>query len=154
MTDGTTTPGSGLVSPEAVALDEPVTGRRDCVERLVELADATGRVDDREVALRAVFDREAEGPTGVGEGVALPHARTDAVAAPTLAFVHVREAVDFGGPDDADLLFLLLVPESDDVHLSVLSRLARALLDGGVRERLRTAETPAVAARVLREVVA
>lgn len=154
MTGDDAVTGTGLVRPAAVRVDVPAADWRDCLEHLIDLAAATGRVSDHDAALTAVLDREAEAPTGVGAGVAVPHARTDAVERPTLAFARLRTGVDFGGPDDADLLFLLLVPEGGDhVHRETLRRLSRSLLDDSTGERLRAASSPAAVADILREVV-
>ena len=101
-----------VVPPATVTLAEPPASKRACVGFLVDLADEAGRLDDRAATLDAVLDREAKSPTGIGEGIAVPHARTDAVTRSTLSFCRSADGVDFGGPDGepARLLFLLLVP--------------------------------------------
>lgn len=154
MTGEDAIPGAGLVHPAAIQVGVRVADRRECIEHLVDLAAATGRVSDRDAALAAVLDREAEAPTGVGAGVAVPHARTDAIDRPTLAFVRLRHSADFGGPGAADLLFLLLAPEGgDDVHLETLCRLSRRLLEDSLDERLREADSARQVAAILRGVV-
>lgn len=154
MTEEDAIPGASLVTPAAIQVDVRAANRRECIEHLVDLAAATGRVSDCDAAMDAVLDREAEAPTGVGGGVAVPHARTDAIDRPTLAFVRLRNGADFGGPSAADLLFLLLIPEGgDDVHLETLRRLSRRLLGDSLGERLRGADSAREVTGVLREVV-
>ncbi|WP_435346998.1 PTS sugar transporter subunit IIA [Haloarchaeobius sp. HRN-SO-5] len=133
-----------VFTEELVSLDETPGTKRACIERLLDLAVAAGRVDDRDAALDALRAREEETTTGVGKGIGIPHARTDAVGRPTVAFLRAEDGVDFGALDgtDAHLVFMLLVPaEGADDHLSILSSLSRALMHDDVRESLYDAES-------------
>lgn len=145
-----------LLLRSAVALTGVPGEKRAAIEFLVNLLVDAGRVHDRERALEDVFDREAEATTEFGLGVAIPHARTEAVAQPSVAFARPDARVDFGGEEEADvtLLFLLLAPpDVANGHLDTLSALSRALVHDAVRANLRAAETPADVRRVLGEFV-
>ncbi|MBZ4324161.1 fructose-specific PTS transporter subunit EIIC [Streptomyces sp. SCA2-4] len=122
--------------------------KEEAVRELAELLAAGGGVRDGSALVAALLAREAQGGTGAGEGVAFPHARTDAVSAPVVAFARSAAGVEWGAADGvpARLLFAVAVPEGgDDEHLRILALLARRLMDPGFRERLLAApDTPAI----------
>ncbi|WP_433332148.1 PTS sugar transporter subunit IIA [Spirillospora sp. CA-294931] len=107
---------------------------------------ASGLVTDQETFVRAVREREAEGTTGIGDGIAIPHGKTDAIARPAVAFARVPDGVGWDSLDGAParLLFLIGVPESaaGDEHLRILALLSRRLIDAEYRNALLTAPTP------------
>lgn len=145
-----------LIPESHISLDEPPSTKDACIEYLLDLVDAS-RVTDRDEALEALFAREAKTTTGVGMGIGIPHAKTDAVTRPSIAFTRSTDGIDFGAMDDepATLLFMILVPQSeDDDHLAILSSLSRALMHEAVREDLYAAETPADIQAALREAIA
>ncbi|ERT58723.1 PTS fructose transporter subunit IIABC [Megasphaera vaginalis (ex Srinivasan et al. 2021)] len=124
---------------QAVAAD-----KRAAIAHAVSLMEKSGNLIDVQAYEDAVLRREAEGSTGIGEGVAIPHAKTAAVAEPGLAAMVVRGGVDYESLDDepAFLFFLIAAPEDGaDVHLDVLSRLSRMLMDDDFRARLLAAPT-------------
>lgn len=146
-----------LIPESHISLTEPPGEKDDCIEYLLDLLVDAGRVEDREAALEALFAREEETTTGVGMGIGIPHAKTDAVSRPSVAFTRSDDGVDFGSMDDepAKLLFMILVPESGaEDHLAILSSLSRALMHEEVRDDLYAAETPADVQAALREAVA
>ncbi|EJN57085.1 PTS system, fructose-specific IIA component [Halogranum rubrum] len=146
-----------LIPESHIALDDPPNEKSACIEYLLDLLVDAGRVDDREAALDALLAREEETTTGVGMGIGIPHAQTDAVSRPSVAFTRSDEGVDFGSMDDepAKLLFMILVPkEGAEDHLAILSSLSRALMHEEVRDDLYAAETPAAVQAALREAVA
>lgn len=146
-----------LAPTDHITLDPPPADKRACIEHLLDLLVDAGRVEDRETALEALLAREEETTTGVGMGIGIPHAQTDAVVEPSVAFTRSDEGVDFGSMDDepARLIFMILVPESGaDDHLSILSTLSRALMHDETRDALYDAETPEDVQAVLREAVA
>ena len=146
-----------ILTPALVSLSEPPQQKRDCIEFLLDLAVEAGRVEDRADALDALLAREQETTTGVGKGIGIPHAKTDAVREPTLAFTRSSVGVDFDAMDDepATLIFMILVPESGaDDHLSLLSSLSRALMHDDVREDLHSASSPKAVCATVREAIA
>lgn len=133
-----------VLSPELITLEEPPAEKEAAIEFLLDRAVAAGRVTDRESALEALLAREAETTTGVGMGIGIPHAKTDAAAEPTIVFARSSAGIDFDAMDDepATLLFMLLVPaEGGEEHLELLSSLSRALMHDDVRDRLHEAES-------------
>lgn len=146
-----------VLTPELVSLDEPPDEKVACIEYLLDLAVDAGRVTDREAALEALLAREEQTTTGVGKGIGIPHAQTDAVERPTVAFTRSEAGIDFGAMDDtlAHLIFMILVPaDGESDHLTILSSLSRSLMHDEVRESLRAAETPGAVVETVREALA
>ncbi|MFC7430221.1 MULTISPECIES: fructose-specific PTS transporter subunit EIIC [unclassified Agrococcus] len=134
-----------VITPQLVALDRDLGSTKDDVIRAIagEVA-AAGRASSADALATDVLAREALTATGMGGGIAIPHAKTAAVAEPALYFARLAPAVDFGAPDGpADILFMILAPEgAADTHLQVLSRLAGSLVDDAFTASLRSASTP------------
>lgn len=121
-----------LLKRESVELNGSATDKKDALEKMVALMVKQGNIADPEEYKKRVFAREEEGSTGVGEGVAIPHAKTAAVTKPGLAFMRVKDGVEFDSLDGqpAKLFFLIAAPDTkDNVHLDVLSRLSTLLMD-------------------------
>ena len=134
-----------LLKPEAIRLNQPVTDKAEAIEQLIGLHAAVGNIHDEEVFRQDILKREELGSTAVGEGVAIPHAKSAAVSTPGLAAMTVPNGVDYGAPDGkpSDILFMIAAPMDGDLHLEVLSRLMTLLMDENLRMNLRTAKTPA-----------
>ncbi len=119
------------------------SSRKQIITQLSEaLADKSG-LDARDIQ-DAVMERERLGSTGVGEGVAIPHARLDGLEAPIGGFARLSQAVDFEAIDErpCDLIFMLLAPLSAGAdHLRALAQVSRAFRQASVREALRKADT-------------
>ena len=134
-----------LLKPQSIDLNAVVADKPAAVERLVDLMEAGGNLADKALYKARVLAREAEGSTGIGEGIAIPHAKTEAVKAPGLASMIVRAGVDYESLDEepAFLFFLIAAPAGgENVHLEVLSRLSRMLMDDDFHEALMNAKTP------------
>ncbi len=136
---------SDLITPALVTVDLTATDRRAAIDELAQLLEADGRVSDRATYVDAVWAREEEtGGTGMESGVAIPHAKTPAVSRAGIAFGRSAAGVDFGAEDDtpSDLVFLIAAPEgADDLHVRVLSRIARKLIHESFRTSLREADS-------------
>lgn len=148
---------SDLITPALVTVDLTATDRRAAIDELAQLLEADGRVSDRATYVDAVWAREEEtGGTGMESGVAIPHAKAAAVTRAGIAFGRSAGGVDFGAEDDtpSDLVFLIAAPEgADDLHVRVLSRIARKLIHESFRTSLREADSPqAVVDIIQREV--
>ncbi|WP_227355781.1 PTS sugar transporter subunit IIA [Haladaptatus salinisoli] len=146
-----------LLPEPHISLNDPPNEKDACIEYLLDLIVNTDRVNDRDAALEALFAREEETTTGVGMGIGIPHAKTDAITRPSVAFTRSTDGVDFGAMDGepAKLLFMILVPDSGaEDHLAILSSLSRALMHEEVRDDLYAAETPTDVQVALREAVA
>ena len=134
-----------LLKPQSIDLNAVVADKPAAVERLVDLMEAGGNLADKALYKARVLAREAEGSTGIGEGIAIPHAKTEAVKTPGLASMIVRAGVDYESLDEepAFLFFLIAAPAGgENVHLEVLSRLSRMLMDDEFHEALMNAKTP------------
>ena len=134
-----------LLKPQSIDLNAAVADKPAAVERLVDLMEAGGNLADKALYKARVLAREAEGSTGIGEGIAIPHAKTEAVKTPGLASMIVRAGVDYESLDEepAFLFFLIAAPAGgENVHLEVLSRLSRMLMDDDFHEALMNAKTP------------
>ena len=105
---------------------------------LVELQVKGGNIVDKDEYKKGILAREEKGSTAVGEGIAIPHAKSESVKAPSLAAMTVPEGVDYEALDDepSNLLFMIAAPNDGDVHLEVLSRLMTILMDEDFREKL------------------
>ena len=134
-----------LLKKQSIDLNAAVADKTAAIGHLVDLMDAGGNLNDKALYKERVLAREAEGSTGIGEGIAIPHAKTEAVNEPGLASMIVRDGVDYESLDDepAHLFFLIAAPAGGaNVHLEVLSRLSRMLMDDDFRDALMQAKTP------------
>lgn len=130
-----------LVLPQAVFARVSAAGKRQAIQAIAEALVQPFGLDARAV-VEAVMQRERLAGTGVGEGVAIPHARVTGLSQPIGGFARLEAPVDFDALDGrgADLVFLLLAPaERGGEHLKALARVSRVLRRGEVRDRLRAA---------------
>lgn len=131
-----------LLDDRSVLLDGRVADKKAALDQMVELMDASGKLRDKETYRQGVYAREQEGSTGIGEGIAIPHCKSDAVIKPGLAAMVVKDGVEFESLDGqpAHLFFLIAAPNTEDnVHLDVLSRLSVLLMDEDFTNKLRQA---------------
>ncbi len=135
-----------LLSTSAIQINGSANSKEELISKMVDLMANNGNIINKEEYKRVVLEREKEGTTGIGEGIAIPHGKTDAVSKPGLAAMVVPNGVEFNSLDGqpARLIFLIAAPNTkDNVHLDVLSRLSTLLMDTKFREELLNAETPA-----------
>lgn len=133
-----------LLKKESVELHVKVSGKESAIDRLVDLMGKGGRLNDKTVYKEEILKREAHGSTAVGEGIAIPHAKTAAVKEAGLAAMVVPEGVDYEAFDGvpAKLIFMIAAPEGGaDLHLEALSRLSTLLMDTDFREDLMNAQS-------------
>ncbi|MFB6933407.1 PTS fructose transporter subunit IIABC [Streptomyces chartreusis] len=143
---------SDMITPDLVDLDLSAGTKEAAARALAERMVAKGRVTDLEGFLADVAAREAQMPTGLDGGIGIPHCRSEHVTEPTLAFGRSAAGIDFGATDGpADLIFLIAAPAgADDAHLTILSSLARQLMNSEFTDALRSAGDPASAAALIR----
>ena len=135
---------TSLLKPEAVKIGGVASDKDDAIAKLIKLMETQGNVVDVDAYTEAVHARESFGSTALGEGIAIPHAKTAAVSAPGLAAMTLPEGVDYDAPDGlpTTLMFLVAAPDTKaDVHLEVLSRLSMLLMDPEFCDSLRAAKT-------------
>ena len=134
-----------LLNKNAIQLNGTFKNKEEVIDKLIELMTTNGNITDREKYKKVVLKREEEGTTGIGDGIAIPHGKTDAVTKPGLSAIIVPNGVEFNTLDGkpAKILFLIAAPDTkDNVHLDVLSRLSTLLMDTEFRKVLLNAKTP------------
>jgi len=144
---------SELLSEDRIVLDFKAKNREEALAELVRLVDDDV---DRDALLSELQEREELGSTGVGNGVALPHARLDAVQVPTVAFARAQKPVDFGAIDGSPchLFFLVVAPGDEsqqDKYLQTMAKISRIMRDAAAREALSRAGSPAAVLEAVRE---
>lgn len=135
---------SDLLSAASIDLNGKAATKEEAIRKMVDLMCKRGNITDRAAYEQGVFAREEEGSTGIGEGIAIPHCKSDAVKAPGLAAMFLPEGVDYASLDGepANLIFLIAAPNTkDNVHLDVLSRLSTLLMDEKFQADLRGAKS-------------
>ncbi|MFD9325643.1 MULTISPECIES: PTS fructose transporter subunit IIABC [unclassified Streptomyces] len=143
---------SEMITADLVDLDLSAETKEAAARALAERMVAQGRVTDLDGFLADVAAREAQMPTGLDGGIGIPHCRSEHVTEPTLAFGRSAAGIDFGAPDGpADLIFLIAAPAgADDAHLTILSSLARHLMNAEFTSALRAVDDAAAAAALIR----
>lgn len=131
-----------LLNKDSILLGGSPKSKSEAIDMLVELQAKSGNISDLEEYKKGILAREEKGSTAVGEGIAIPHAKSEAVKAPSLAAMTVLEGVDYEALDDepSNLLFMIAAPNDGDVHLEVLSRLMTILMDEDFRAKLLNAK--------------
>ena len=128
-----------LLKKESIELGVKVADKNAAIDKLISLMDAGRRLNSIQGYKEGILAREALGSTAIGEGIAIPHAKVDAVKEPGLAAMVVPEGVDYEAFDGslANLIFMIAAPAAgDDVHLQALSRLSTLLMNPGFKESL------------------
>ncbi|MFF8099664.1 fructose-specific PTS transporter subunit EIIC [Streptomyces sp. NPDC016640] len=143
---------SDMITADLVDLDLSADTKEAAARALAERMVALGRVTDLDGFLADVAAREAQMPTGLDGGIGIPHCRSTHVTEPTLAFGRSAAGIDFGAADgSADLVFLIAAPAgADDAHLTILSSLARQLMNAEFTTALRSVGDAAAAAALIR----
>ncbi len=133
-----------LLKKESIGLQVSVSTKEEAIDYLVDLMDAGGRLKDKAGYKEGILAREALGSTGIGGGIAIPHAKVEAVKEPGLAAMVVPDGVDYEAFDGslANILFMIAAPaEGADVHLEALSRLSTLLMNPEFMDGLMKAES-------------
>lgn len=132
-----------LLSNQSIALGAEAANKKDIIEKMTVLMETSGNLTDRKRYLKGVLECEAEGTTGIGEGVAIPHAKNAAVKKAGIAAMVLKKEVDFESLDGepVKLVFMIAAPDNGaNEHLEALSRLSTMLMDDEFRNRLIQAE--------------
>ena len=121
-----------LLDKQSISLNGAPKDKKEALDQVVELMAKSGKINDVEAYRQRVYAREEESTTGIGEGIAIPHGKCDAVTKPGLAAMVVKDGVDFDSLDGepVHLIFLIAAPNTEDnIHLDVLSKLSVLLMD-------------------------
>lgn len=133
-----------LLTKDTIRLSLKGTKKLDAIEELVNVMDSADILTDRHIFKEAIQKREEQSTTGIGEGIAIPHAKTTVVKKPAIAFGRSAEGVDFQSLDGqpAHLFFMIAAPEgANNTHLEALSRLSSILMNEEARNQLLKAKT-------------
>lgn len=133
-----------LLDERSIDLNGTPKNKREALDEVAALMAKSGKIKDEEAYRKQIYAREEESTTGIGEGIAIPHGKCDAVLRPGLAAMVVRDGVDFDSLDGepVTLIFMIAAPNTEDnVHLDVLSKLSVLLMDEEFVESLRNAKT-------------
>ncbi len=133
-----------LLDKRSISLDAAPADKKATLDMAVELMAKSGKLSDVEQYRAQVYAREEESTTGIGEGIAIPHGKCDAVKTPGLAAMVIKNGVDYDSLDGepVTLLFLIAAPNTkDNVHLDVLSKLSVMLMDENFTTSLRNAKS-------------
>ena len=128
-----------LLHKQGMNLNIKPTSKEQCINELVDLMDKTGNLNNKEEYKKAILAREELSTTGIGDGIAIPHGKTNAVKKASLAAAVCKEGVDYDSLDGmpVNLFFMIAVPDnSDNLHLEVLARLSTILMDEDFRKKL------------------
>ncbi len=133
-----------LLDARSISLTSSPQTKSEALDQAVALMVKSGKINNEEAYRKQVYAREEESTTGIGEGIAIPHGKCDAVSKPGLAAMVIKNGVEFDSLDGepVTLLFLIAAPNTkDNVHLDVLSKLSVMLMDEEFTENLRNAKS-------------
>lgn len=134
-----------LLKKDTVIIELSSSSKLEVIDELVSKLDEAGRLQDKEQYKEAILTRESQSTTGIGEGIAIPHAKTAAVNTPAICFGRSTNGVDYESLDGqpSHLFFMIAASEgANNAHLETLSRLSSLLMDIGFREKLMQVQTP------------
>jgi fructose PTS system EIIBC or EIIC component len=133
-----------LLTRDTIILNLEARSKESVIDELIEQLDAAGKLNNKEEYKKAILARESQSTTGIGEGIAIPHAKTNAVSQPAIAFGRSQDGIDYESLDgqNAHLFFMIAAYEgANNDHLATLSRLSSFLMDTEFRKKLETAAT-------------
>ncbi|WP_461200877.1 PTS fructose transporter subunit IIABC [Anoxybacillus sp. TBDG-1] len=133
-----------LLTEDTIVLDLNARTKKEVIEELVDVLEKEGKLNNRQTFIEAIFAREAQSTTGIGEGIAIPHAKTKAVRTPAVVFGRSKEGIDYDSLDGkrSHLFFMIAAPEgANNTHLEALSRLSTLLMDSSFRSKIENAST-------------
>ncbi len=143
-----------LLDENSIEMSLTSRTKDEVLEEMVDILDRTGKIKDRDAVLKSIIDRERIMTTGIGNGVGVPHCKTDAVDHLVAALGISREGIDFQAPDDepARLIFVLIAEQNNPgPHVRALARLAKLLSAKKVRDALLAASSPGELLRIIAE---
>jgi len=133
-----------LLDSRSIDINGTASSKEDAINKMVELICKSGKIINKEEYRKRVFEREEEGSTGIGEGIAIPHAKCDVVSKPGLAAMVVKDGVEFDALDGEPvyLIFLIAAPDTkENVHLDVLSKLSVMMMNESFSNSLKQAKS-------------
>ena len=143
-----------LLTADAIKLGASASDKENAIDQLIAIHEKVGNLNDAAGFKEAILKRESESTTAIGEGIAVPHSKTNTAKHPGLAAMTVPDGVDYDAPDGmpSTLFFMIAVPEgAGDAHLEILSHLMMMLMDPDFANALRGAETPEEFLKIITE---
>jgi nitrogen PTS system EIIA component len=143
-----------FLDPNAVVVDVAATSKRAVLEELASILARNGKIKDAAATVEILMEREKLGSTGIGQGIAIPHAKTDQTTQMTAAFGLSRRGVNFDALDGEPVhIFFILVapPDAAGLHLKALARISRLLKDKFFRQSLRDVRDAAEVVKIIRD---
>ena len=132
-----------LLKSNAIELNVNLATKDEAIDRLIALHEKAGNLTDAAKYKEDILQRESLSTTAIGEGIAVPHAKSAAVKVPSLSCITIPGGIDYDAPDGkpSDILFMIAATEDGDVHLEILSRLMVMLMDADFTNALRNAKS-------------
>ncbi|MCX7833408.1 MAG: PTS sugar transporter subunit IIA [Ignavibacteria bacterium] len=133
---------SDILTEDLIEVNLPVTDKEDSINKMIDIAERSGKFIDKDEVKKSVFEREKLVSTGVGKGFAIPHSKTDSVSDVVAAFATLKEPIDFDSIDNEPVKFIFLLVGRDsllNVHIKLLSRISRLMNNDAFREKLQKA---------------
>jgi PTS system nitrogen regulatory IIA component len=143
-----------FLSVDAIKMSLESKNKKDAIKELTELLVKTGKVKDKKKMVQVLLEREELGSTGIGQGIAIPHGKSDVVGDLTAAFALSHEGIAFDALDGepVNIFFLLVAPEgAAGAHLKALARISSLLKDKYFRKSLLAAKTPEEVVKIIQE---
>ncbi len=124
-----------IITENLMALDVPLADKDAVIAEIANLLMSSARLTDREQYIKDVYEREVMVPTGIGDLIAIPHARSTGVAGSGLVYLRLAQAVQWNEDEQARYIFGIAVPDdnADNLHLKILSSVAKKLLDDKIK---------------------
>ena len=125
-----------IITENLIDLDIDLPDKTAVIDRVADLLASSSRLVDRELYIRDVYEREEIVPTGIGDLIAIPHARSAGVSSSSLVYLRLSSAIQWNEEEEARFIFGIAVPEDnvDNLHLKILSAVAKKLLDDKIKE--------------------
>lgn len=135
---------SSLLSKDGILLNKTPKSKQEAIEMMIDCHVNLGNISDESVFRKVVFEREASSTTGIGNGIAIPHAMTSAVKNPSIVAMTIDDELDFDSLDKkpVKLIFMIAMPDDGKQHVGVLSHLATLFMDESLFPSLTTVKTP------------
>lgn len=126
---------TGIITENLIALDLDLADKSAVIQEIANILQADSRLTDRDLYIKDVYEREGIVPTGIGDLIAIPHARSSGVSVSSLVYVRLKSQIHWSEGEDAQFVFGIAVPEdnADNLHLKILANVAKKLLDDKIK---------------------
>lgn len=145
-----------LINKNLIVINLEAENKRDAISKLISMAKSEDKITSEDDFFQCVLKRESEFSTGIGNGIAIPHGKSETVKEAIVAFAKLKKGIDWEAMDcgPVDLIFLLGVPErnKENLHLKILAQLSRRLMDEDFVRTLRDSWTEQEVYEVLKDI--